>query len=457
MPPGPASGPLPDRARHRAAQPGRGPGHRVRVRRRLPGPRRRADRGLRPPQHHGGPGHRGPVARSGRPRARTLLLSGLLAGAPAVLGAWIGASAFNPSVAALLFGAGAGAIAQVIVQLMRQVRVGGRPRAHPGRRHGHAARARGHVRHGAAGERLMAARGHTRNPSRTTRRRSGRSRGAATSRCPRRRSPSGSSVSAASASAMVKRLERAGARRRTSPTRASSLTPAGRAGGARGASATTACSSSTWPRRSACPGTACTTRPRCSSTSSREELEELIAAKLGNPTHDPHGDPIPTARARDRRAADARAGRARARRRAACSCASRTRIPRCCATSRAAGSRPATRFEVIDKQPFDGPLFVRFGDDVHVLGGALARAMRAEVTRVTARRAAAVPSRRPRPSAGRASELSGARPPARRAGPARARRSSPRSPTSTPATSPPTSPAAPSTATCCCGCCSPPT
>src|ERR1051326_7044735 len=25
-----------------------------------------------------------------------------------------------------------------------------------------------------------------------------------------------------------------------------------------------------------------------------EELEELIAAKLGNPTHDPHGDPIPT-------------------------------------------------------------------------------------------------------------------------------------------------------------------
>ena len=27
-----------------------------------------------------------------------------------------------------------------------------------------------------------------------------------------------------------------------------------------------------------------------------EELEELIAAKLGNPTHDPHGDPIPTPR-----------------------------------------------------------------------------------------------------------------------------------------------------------------
>src|SRR5690242_21227272 len=26
-----------------------------------------------------------------------------------------------------------------------------------------------------------------------------------------------------------------------------------------------------------------------------EELEALIAAKLGNPTHDPHGDPIPSA------------------------------------------------------------------------------------------------------------------------------------------------------------------
>src|SRR3954470_16509225 len=25
------------------------------------------------------------------------------------------------------------------------------------------------------------------------------------------------------------------------------------------------------------------------------ELEEVIAAKLGNPTHDPHGDPIPSA------------------------------------------------------------------------------------------------------------------------------------------------------------------
>jgi len=47
---------------------------------------------------------------------------GLLAGGPAVLGTWIGASAFNPSLAALLFGLGAGAIAQVIVQIAPSVR-----------------------------------------------------------------------------------------------------------------------------------------------------------------------------------------------------------------------------------------------------------------------------------------------------------------------------------------------
>jgi zinc transporter ZupT len=63
-----------------------------------------------------------PVARSGTARLRTLALLGLLAGAPAVLGAWIGASAFHPSVAALMLGIGAGAIAQVIVQIAPQVR-----------------------------------------------------------------------------------------------------------------------------------------------------------------------------------------------------------------------------------------------------------------------------------------------------------------------------------------------
>ncbi len=63
-----------------------------------------------------------PVSREKRVLLSRLVLLGVLAGAPAVLGAWIGASAFNPSLAALMFGIGAGAIAQVIVQIAPQVR-----------------------------------------------------------------------------------------------------------------------------------------------------------------------------------------------------------------------------------------------------------------------------------------------------------------------------------------------
>jgi zinc transporter ZupT len=62
-----------------------------------------------------------PLARR-PPSLRRLALLGLIAGAPAILGAWIGASAFNASLAAFLLGAGAGAIVQVIQQLAPAVR-----------------------------------------------------------------------------------------------------------------------------------------------------------------------------------------------------------------------------------------------------------------------------------------------------------------------------------------------
>jgi ZIP family zinc transporter len=62
-----------------------------------------------------------PVAHE-RPSTARLALLGLVAGGPAVLGAWIGAAAFNASVAAFLFGFGAGAIAQVVVQLAPSLR-----------------------------------------------------------------------------------------------------------------------------------------------------------------------------------------------------------------------------------------------------------------------------------------------------------------------------------------------
>jgi zinc transporter ZupT len=62
-----------------------------------------------------------PIARQ-QPSLGRLVALGLIAGAPAVLGAWIGAAAFNSSLAAFLFGFGAGAIVQVIVQLAPALR-----------------------------------------------------------------------------------------------------------------------------------------------------------------------------------------------------------------------------------------------------------------------------------------------------------------------------------------------
>jgi ZIP family zinc transporter len=72
-----------------------------------------------------------PVAQERQARLRRLVPLGLLAGAPAVLGAWIGASAFNPSLAALMFGVGAGAIAQVMVQIAPAIRDGAGRLLHP--------------------------------------------------------------------------------------------------------------------------------------------------------------------------------------------------------------------------------------------------------------------------------------------------------------------------------------
>jgi len=72
-----------------------------------------------------------PVAQERHARPRRLVLLGLLAGGPAVLGAWIGASAFNPSLAALMFGVGAGAIAQVVVQIAPAIRDGAGRLLHP--------------------------------------------------------------------------------------------------------------------------------------------------------------------------------------------------------------------------------------------------------------------------------------------------------------------------------------
>jgi DtxR family Mn-dependent transcriptional regulator len=111
-----------------------------------------------------------------------------------------------------------------------------------------------------------------------------------------------------------------------------------------------------------------------------EELEELIAAQLGHPTHDPHGDPIPS---RDLQMEDLPTQSLQALEPGACGLFARVSDsePDMLRFLAERGIAPGDRFEVIDKQPFDGPLFVRFGDSVHVLGGKLAHAMRVEVQR----------------------------------------------------------------------------
>lgn len=106
-----------------------------------------------------------------------------------------------------------------------------------------------------------------------------------------------------------------------------------------------------------------------------EELEELIAAKLGHPTRDPHGDPIPTR--------DLEIEEEPTEALAAMGSGSRGTLVRVSDSDpdmlrylSERGIRPGDAFEVVDKQPFGGPLFVSFGGEAHPLGGQLAEAMR---------------------------------------------------------------------------------
>ena len=72
-----------------------------------------------------------PLAK-GTPSLGRLAALGLIAGAPAIPGAWIGFAAFNPSIAALLFGVGVGAIARVVWQLVPAMRDERGRALHPG-------------------------------------------------------------------------------------------------------------------------------------------------------------------------------------------------------------------------------------------------------------------------------------------------------------------------------------
>ena len=110
-----------------------------------------------------------------------------------------------------------------------------------------------------------------------------------------------------------------------------------------------------------------------------EELEELIAAKLGNPTRDPHGDPIPSRRAGDRGAARPSASPSWSRARAGCSCACRTPTRACCATWRSSASPPASASRSSTASRSAVRCSRASTARCSVLGGQLAAAMRVEV------------------------------------------------------------------------------
>jgi DtxR family transcriptional regulator, Mn-dependent transcriptional regulator len=108
-----------------------------------------------------------------------------------------------------------------------------------------------------------------------------------------------------------------------------------------------------------------------------DELSERIAVALGNPTRDPHGDPIPTAdglieETPTTALAELEAGDVGTFVRVSDS------DPEMLRYLSERGILPGDAFEIVKKEPFGGPLSVRFGDEVHVLGGALTHAMRTE-------------------------------------------------------------------------------
>jgi DtxR family Mn-dependent transcriptional regulator len=106
-----------------------------------------------------------------------------------------------------------------------------------------------------------------------------------------------------------------------------------------------------------------------------EDLEQLIATRLGNPTVDPHGDPIPSVRFEidehpTRSLDDLELGTSGRFVRIS---DSEPAMLRYLADE---GIHLGDELEVTRRQPFGGPVFVRIGEREQPIGGELAQAMR---------------------------------------------------------------------------------
>lgn len=103
-----------------------------------------------------------------------------------------------------------------------------------------------------------------------------------------------------------------------------------------------------------------------------EDFEERVARRLGNPTLDPHGDPIPAkdgsiAEVRQQCLAELQSGQS----------AQITRLndahPEMLRYAAELGLRPKTQIVLVDSEPFGGSLRVRVGQGEHSIGRELAQ------------------------------------------------------------------------------------
>ena len=107
-----------------------------------------------------------------------------------------------------------------------------------------------------------------------------------------------------------------------------------------------------------------------------EELEGLIAAKLGDPSHDPHGDPIPGPNLEFSDEDDSRPLEALEEGETATFTRVSDSDSKMLRYLAERGIRPGARIVVKGRQPFGGPVYVEVDGAEHALGGELVHRMR---------------------------------------------------------------------------------